>query len=143
MQPVGGINEKIEGFFRVCKIQGLTGEQGVIIPESNITSLVLDDEVVSAVRDGKFHIYPVKIIDEAVEILTGVRALLREEGAEGLENASSESGKAPEKNAPREKSAPDEENIFDIISEKLYEIDTRDDPVSLWDRIGQFFHRGE
>ncbi len=136
VQPVGGINEKIEGFFRVCKIQGLTGEQGVIIPESNVTSLVLDEEVVNAVREGKFHIYPVSIIDEAVEILTGVRALLKEEGVRNRDDG--KDGKSA-----KTLDAAEEENIYDIISDKLYEIDARDNPVSLWDRIGQFFQRGD
>ena len=136
MQPVGGINEKIEGFFRVCKIQGLTGEQGVIIPESNVTSLVLDEEVVNAVREGKFHIYPVSIIDEAVEILTGVRALLKEEGVRNRDDG--KGGKSA-----KTQDAAEEENIYDIISDKLYEIDARDNQVSLWDRIGQFFQRGD
>lgn len=74
IQAVGGINEKIEGFFKVCKIKGLNGEQGVIIPESNIRDLNLHDEVIEAVEKGLFHIYPIKTIDEGIEILTGVKA---------------------------------------------------------------------
>jgi lon-related putative ATP-dependent protease len=74
VQAIGGVNEKIEGFFAVCKLKGLTGEQGVLIPQSNVTHLMLRDEVVDAVRDGKFHIYPVSSIDEGIEILTGVEA---------------------------------------------------------------------
>lgn len=72
VQPVGGINEKIEGFFEVCKLGGLTGEQGVIIPERNVKNLMLKEAVVEAVRDGKFYIYPIGDIDEGIEILTGV-----------------------------------------------------------------------
>jgi lon-related putative ATP-dependent protease len=74
VQAIGGVNEKIEGFFEICKSKGLTGEQGVVIPESNITNLMLKDEVVQAVQDGKFHVWPVKTIDEGIEALTGVPA---------------------------------------------------------------------
>ena len=65
---------KIEGFFDLCKKRGLTGTQGVIIPESNINDLVLKKEVVEAVKDGLFHIYPINHIDEGIELLTGVPA---------------------------------------------------------------------
>lgn len=74
VQAIGGVNEKIEGFFKVCEMKGLTGEQGVMIPQSNVEHLMLRDEVVEAVRDGKFHIYPVSTIDEGIELLTGVQA---------------------------------------------------------------------
>ncbi|GAW91306.1 Lon protease family protein [Calderihabitans maritimus] len=74
IQPVGGVTAKIEGFFALCKIKGLTGEQGVIIPYQNIPNLVLSDEVIEAVRQGKFHIYPVRTVDEGIAILTGVPA---------------------------------------------------------------------
>jgi lon-related putative ATP-dependent protease len=74
IQPVGGITRKIEGFFATCKLKGLTGDQGVIIPHQNIINLMLDDEVVEAVREGKFHIYAVKSVDEGITILTGMPA---------------------------------------------------------------------
>ena len=74
IQPIGGVNEKIEGFFDVCKAKGLTGNQGVIIPHQNIKNLMLSNDVVEAVKQGKFHIYPVKSIDEGIEILTEVKA---------------------------------------------------------------------
>lgn len=74
VQPIGGVTEKIEGFFNVCKIKGLTGEQGVMIPHQNVDELALNDEVVEAVRNGNFHIYPVETIDQGIEILTGVPA---------------------------------------------------------------------
>jgi len=74
VQAIGGVNEKIEGFFEVCKTKGLTGIQGVLIPESNVENLMLKEEVVDAVKAGKFHIYPVKTIDEGIEILAGVKA---------------------------------------------------------------------
>lgn len=74
MRPVGGLNEKIEGFFRVCSIQGLNGKQGVVIPESNYLQLILSDEVIEAVKNGQFHIYPVGHVEEAVELLMGCPA---------------------------------------------------------------------
>ncbi|MCL5070945.1 MAG: AAA family ATPase [Actinobacteria bacterium] len=74
VQAIGGVNEKIEGFFEICKAKGLTGEQGVIIPKSNVRNLVLKDEVIKAVKEKKFHIYSVRTIDEGIEILTGLRA---------------------------------------------------------------------
>lgn len=74
IQPIGGVNEKIEGFYQICKMRGLTGEQGVIIPIQNVQNLHLSDEIVESVKDGKFHIYPVSTIDEGIEILTGVPA---------------------------------------------------------------------
>jgi lon-related putative ATP-dependent protease len=74
VQAIGGVNEKIEGYFEVCRYLGLTGEQGVVIPESNVKNLMLKDEVVNAVQEGKFHIWSVTSIDEGIEILTGVPA---------------------------------------------------------------------
>ncbi|MCX7797089.1 MAG: AAA family ATPase [Melioribacter sp.] len=74
IQPIGGVNEKIEGFFDVCKKKGLNGNHGVVIPIQNVKDLMLKDEVINAVKEGKFHIYPVSTVDEAIEILTGVKA---------------------------------------------------------------------
>ena len=74
VQPIGGANEKIEGFFRICQARGLTGEQGVMIPASNVLHLMLDEDVVTAVAEGKFHIWPIRTIDEGIELLTGVPA---------------------------------------------------------------------
>ena len=74
IQPIGGVNQKIEGFFDVCKVRGLTGTQGVMIPHQNIGDLMLRKDIVAAVAEGKFHIYPVKTIDQGIEILTGVPA---------------------------------------------------------------------
>ncbi|MGB8780245.1 MAG: AAA family ATPase [Candidatus Bathyarchaeia archaeon] len=79
VQAIGGVNEKIEGFFEVCKAKGFTGKQGVMIPESNVQNLMLKEEVVQAAQQGKFHVYPVKTIDEGIEILTGVKAGQRQE----------------------------------------------------------------
>jgi predicted ATP-dependent protease len=78
VQPIGGVNQKIEGFFRVCKAKGLNGQQGVLIPASNIRHLMLREEVVEAVRRGEFHVYWAKTIDEGIEILTGKPAGTRQ-----------------------------------------------------------------
>ena len=74
VQAIGGVNEKIEGFYHTCKAKGLRGDEGVLIPASNVQHLMLSEEVVDAVKNGKFHIYPVSTIDEGIEILTGVKA---------------------------------------------------------------------
>jgi predicted ATP-dependent protease len=74
IQPIGGVNEKVEGFFEVCRAQGLTGEQGVVLPAQNVPNLMLKDDVIEAVRQGQFHLWPVSTIDEGMEVLTGVSA---------------------------------------------------------------------
>jgi len=86
IQPIGGAKEKVEGFYEVCKQQGLTGDQGVILPEENIDNLMLNDEVIDSVEAGEFHIYPVKKVSEGLEILTDTPA-----GAE-LEDGEYEEG---------------------------------------------------
>ncbi len=74
IQPIGGVNEKIDGFFDVCMIDGLTGDQGVIIPVQNVPDLMVKDEVVKAVEAGDFHIYAINHVDEGIELLTGMPA---------------------------------------------------------------------
>ena len=74
IQPIGGVNQKIEGFFRVCKARGLTGTQGVMIPGKNRRNLMLREEVVEAIRKGEFHVYAVDSVDEGIEILSGTPA---------------------------------------------------------------------
>jgi len=74
VQAIGGVNEKIEGFFKLCKMRGLTGEQGVIIPKSNQVNLVLDDEILNAVEQGKFNIYAVETVDQALNLLMDIEA---------------------------------------------------------------------
>ncbi|MCR4819437.1 MAG: AAA family ATPase [Fretibacterium sp.] len=74
VQPIGGVNEKIEGFFEYCRLTGLTGDQGVMIPKSNVRHLMLKADVIQAVRDGKFSVWAVSSIDEGIELLTGVPA---------------------------------------------------------------------
>ena len=74
IQPIGGVNEKIEGFFDVCKYNGLTGEQGCIIPRTNVVNLMLREDVVEAVEAGKFHIYAIDDVDDGIELLTGLKA---------------------------------------------------------------------
>lgn len=74
VQAIGGVNEKIEGFFDICKARGLTGDQGVLIPAANIRHLMLRRDVIEAVEAGQFHIYPVETIDQGIELLTGIPA---------------------------------------------------------------------
>lgn len=86
IQPIGGVNEKIEGFFQTCKARGLKGNEGVMIPWQNVANLMLKDEVIEAVKEGTFHIYPVKSIDEGIEILTDTVAGIRDENGNYPEN---------------------------------------------------------
>lgn len=79
VQAIGGANEKIEGFFDVCRVQGLTGQQGVLIPAANVRNLILRPDVIDAIERGQFHIYPIRIIDEGIALLTGARAGTNEE----------------------------------------------------------------
>src|SRR4029079_15442628 len=81
VQAIGGVNEKIEGFFDICRARGLNEEQGVLIPKSNVQHLMLREDVVEAVKHGQFAIYPMAPIDEGMEVLTGVKA--GERGREG------------------------------------------------------------
>ena len=74
IQPIGGVNEKIEGFFDVCKHQGLTGDQGVIIPRTNVADLMLREDICQAVEDGNFNVWAVDTVDDGIEILTGIKA---------------------------------------------------------------------
>jgi len=91
VQPIGGATEKIEGFFDICVAKGLTGDQGVMIPVQNIDNLMLKNEVIDAVRDGRFHIFAVKTIEEGIELLTGVPAGVK--GEDGQFPADSVFGK--------------------------------------------------
>ena len=74
IQPIGGVNEKIEGYFQVCKVRGLDGSHGVMIPVQNVDNLQLSDEIIEAVKEKKFHIYSISTIEEGIEVLTGVPA---------------------------------------------------------------------
>jgi predicted ATP-dependent protease len=113
VQAIGGATHKIEGFYDICEARGLSGDQGVMIPRDNVRNLVLKDEVLDAVREGKFHIYAVSSIDEGIEILTGAPAGEHEPGAPYLEGTvhflvearlremaekAREFGRAPERN---------------------------------------------
>ncbi len=84
IQAIGGVNEKIEGFFDTCRIEGLTGTQGVMIPAANVEDLMLREDVLEAVKSGKFHIWPIGRVEQGVELLTGVRAGQRD-GDSGFE----------------------------------------------------------
>jgi predicted ATP-dependent protease len=79
VQAIGGVNEKIEGFFDICQRRGLTGSQGVLIPQANVQHLVLRRDVIDAVAAGTFHVYPVEEIDQGMELLTGLDAGARDE----------------------------------------------------------------
>jgi lon-related putative ATP-dependent protease len=79
VQAIGGVNHKVEGFYDLCAARGLTGDQGVLIPASNVKNLMLRQDVVDAISEGKFHVYPVEAIDRGIEILTGVPAGGRDE----------------------------------------------------------------
>jgi predicted ATP-dependent protease len=74
VQAIGGVNEKIEGFFDLCRHRGLNGEQGVVIPAANTKHLMLREDIVEAAEQGQFHVYPVATIDEGIELLTGMVA---------------------------------------------------------------------
>jgi predicted ATP-dependent protease len=74
VQPIGGVNEKIEGFFDICRERGLSGRQGVVIPSTNVRHLMLREEVRNAVRDGRFHVYAVSTVEEAIGVLSGIAA---------------------------------------------------------------------
>jgi len=74
IQAIGGVNEKIEGFFDVCRIKGLTGTQGVMMPESNVEDLMLREDILEAVAAGNFHVWPVAKVEQGIEILTGMSA---------------------------------------------------------------------
>ena len=107
IQAVGGLNEKVEGFFRICRLFGLTGKQGVVLPRCNITNLTLHSDVVSAIAEGKFHIYPVSRVEEAVQLL--------------LETPAEGSDEAP--------------GVFDIIQERFDEVANRNERISLLKRL--------
>jgi lon-related putative ATP-dependent protease len=79
VQAIGGVNQKIEGFFDICKARGLTGNQGVLIPEANVTHLMLRSDVRQAVEDGQFHIFPINHVDKGIELMTGIRAGVMDE----------------------------------------------------------------
>jgi predicted ATP-dependent protease len=86
-QPIGGVNEKIEGFFDVCQARGLTGEQGVVIPIANVQHLMLRRDVVDAVKAGQFQVYAVETVDQAIELLTGVPAGRRDKEGDFTEGS--------------------------------------------------------
>ncbi|MBN2804743.1 MAG: AAA family ATPase [Deltaproteobacteria bacterium] len=86
IQPIGGVNEKIEGIFNVCKRKGLTGNEGVMIPATNVQNLLLKSEVIEAVKNGMFNIYAISTIDEGIEVLTGIKAGIKKPNGEWEKN---------------------------------------------------------
>jgi len=99
VQPIGGVNEKIEGFFDVCKEHGLNKKQGVIIPVQNIQELMLREDIIESVEKGDFHIYPIKKVEDGIEILTGVKSSKR-----------------------NEKGVYEENSVFDLVEKKIKEL---------------------
>jgi len=95
IQPIGGVNEKIEGFFDVCRERGLTGDQGVIIPASNRKHLMLREDVVEAAREGRFHVWPASTVDEAMETLSGLS--MGERGGDGAYPEGSVNGRVEDR----------------------------------------------
>jgi predicted ATP-dependent protease len=87
IQAIGGVNEKVEGFFDVCSVSGLTGSQGVVIPQSNVQNLMLREDVVEAVEAGQFHIWPVSRIEEGIQLLTGLPTGTRDESGAFPDNS--------------------------------------------------------
>ncbi|HSE42814.1 MAG TPA: S16 family serine protease, partial [Acidobacteriota bacterium] len=81
LQPIGAVNEKIEGFFDICKLRGLNGKQGVVIPKSNVQNLILRQEVIDAVKNSEFHIWALETVDQVIEILTDIPAGEFEDGS--------------------------------------------------------------
>jgi len=126
VQPIGGVNEKTEGFFDLCKMIGLDGSHGVVIPERNLKNLMLKKDVVEAVKDGKFFIYPIRKADEGLEIMTGLQVgELREDGTypEGTINylvvkRLTEISKSMEKKKEKEEDKDEEKREKDKDNEK-------------------------
>jgi predicted ATP-dependent protease len=87
VQSVGGVNQKIEGFHKACKADGLTGDQGVIIPQANQRNLMLDEGVVRDAAEGRFHVYTISTVDEGIELLTGLPAGTPDEDGEYPEDS--------------------------------------------------------
>jgi lon-related putative ATP-dependent protease len=112
IQPIGGVNEKIEGFFRVCRERGLTGSQGVLIPRANLDNLMLSKDVVDAVASNAFHIYPVSTIEEGIEILSGV-------AAGGISAGGIAAGTPTEKGLARLGGAYPAESVFGRVAARL------------------------
>ncbi|GAA5644760.1 AAA family ATPase [Vibrio proteolyticus] len=110
VQAVGGLNEKIEGFYHVCKHQGLTGSQGVILPKSNLKHLALHKDVVKSIQDGEFHIWSVSTVDEAVPIIMG-----------------------------KPFRGDDEESVIHKIAERIENFERHEHPTGLMDRIKNWF----
>lgn len=103
IQPIGGVNEKIEGFYDVCMLKGLTGKQGVIIPHQNVKNLMLKDEVIDAVKRGQFHIYAIENVTQGLEILTGLDAFeLDKRIHEALKSYEEEDDKDKDKDKDKE-----------------------------------------
>jgi Lon-like ATP-dependent protease len=123
VQAVGGLNEKIEGFYHVCQHQGFTGHQGVILPKSNLKHLALNRDVVESIRKGEFHIWSVSSVDEAVPILMNIPFRQDEKTQEQI--AAAESDKAN----------TEQETVLGKIAERIEGFDRHSHPMSLFERL--------
>ncbi|GAL15764.1 ATP-dependent protease La type II [Vibrio astriarenae] len=120
VQAVGGLNEKIEGFYHVCQHQGFTGHQGVILPKSNLKHLALNRDVVNSIRNGEFHIWSVSSVDEAVPILMNIP--FRDEKKE-LET----------------EEQPEQETVLGKIAERIEAFDRHAHPMTIFERLRSWF----
>ncbi|MGR5118272.1 S16 family serine protease [Vibrio astriarenae] len=127
VQAVGGLNEKIEGFYHVCQHQGFTGHQGVILPKSNLKHLALNRDVVESIRKGEFHIWSVSSVDEAVPILMNIPFRQDEKTQEQI--AAAESDKAN----------TEQETVLGKIAERIEGFDRHSHPMSLFERLRSWF----
>ncbi|MGR5268211.1 S16 family serine protease [Vibrio astriarenae] len=127
VQAVGGLNEKIEGFYHVCQHQGFTGHQGVILPKSNLKHLALNRDVVESIRKGEFHIWSVSSVDEAVPILMNIPFRQDEKTLEQI--AAAESDKAN----------TEQETVLGKIAERIEGFDRHSHPMSLFERLRSWF----
>ncbi len=127
VQAIGGVNEKIEGFFNVCNARGLTGSQGVIVPKSNANNLMLNDDIIEAVKDGKFHVYAISTADEALHLLTGLEpGVADEEGeypegtisARVIERLEEIANLGEEEEEPEDEEASDKKSEPEVKSQK-------------------------
>ncbi|MDN2481128.1 Lon protease family protein [Vibrio agarivorans] len=127
VQAVGGLNEKIEGFYHVCQHQGFTGHQGVILPKSNLKHLALNRDVVESIRKGEFHIWSVSSVDEAVPILMNIPFRQDEKTQEQIAAAESDEANT------------EQETVLGKIAERIEAFDRHSHPMSLFERLRSWF----
>jgi ATP-dependent Lon protease len=126
IQPIGGVIQKIEGFFDVCRVLGMNGKQGVIIPSENVEDLMLRDDVIDAVIAGKFHIYPVATVEQGIAILTGVQAGARLPASAGDGKSAAKSGSSVPKQGAAGRNGDsagefEPDTVFALVDQRLRE----------------------